>query len=135
MSSSTGTFPDKWKIAKVALIFKAGLKSEMGTYGPISVLSTVVRVYDQLSSYMEMHEYLSKYQSGFRKFHSTVTSMLKNANDRLISMDRGNINGVVYFDFQKAFDKVDHEILLFILNKYGISGDKFDWFKSYPLEK
>ena len=106
----------------------------MGNYSPISVLSTVARVFerlvhDQLSFYMEM--YLSKYRSGFRKFHSTITSTLKNANDKLIRMDRGNISGVVYFDFQKAFDTVDHKILLCKLNKNGISGVEFDWFKSY----
>ena len=70
---SSGTFPDNWKIAKVAPIFKADLKSGIENYRPISVLSTVARVferlfYDQLSSYMEMHKYLSKYQSGFRNF-------------------------------------------------------------------
>ena len=55
--------------------------------------------------------------------------MLKNANDWL------NINAVVYFDFQKAFDTVNHEILLCKLNKYGISGIEFDWFKLYLSDR
>ncbi len=136
ISISTGIFPDSWKTAKVAPIFKEGNKSEMGNYRPISILSTVARVferliYDQLSSYMEKNKYLSKYQSGFRKFHSTITSMLKNANDWLINMDKGNYNGVVFFDIKKAFDTVDHEILLCKLHKYGISGVELDWCKSY----
>ena len=100
ISISTGIFPDSWKIAEVALIFKEGSKSEIGNYRPISILSTLARVferlvYDQLSSYMEKNKYLSKYQSGFGKFHSTVTSMLRNSNDWLFNMDRGNYNGVV----------------------------------------
>ena len=66
-------------------------------------------VYDQLSSYMDKNKYLSKYQSGFRKCHSTVTSMLRNSNDWLFNMDRGNYNGVVFFDIKKAFDTVDHK--------------------------
>ena len=140
ISISTGTFPDSWKIAKVAPIFKEGSKSEIGNYRPISVLSTVARVferlvYDQLSSYMEKNKYLSKYQSGFRKFHSTVTSMLRNSNDWLLNMDRGNYNGVVFFDIKKAFDTVDHEILLCKLNKYGISGVELSWFKSYLSDR
>ena len=84
----------------------------------------------KLSSHMEIHKYLPKYQYGFRQFNSTIASMLKNARDCTISMDRGNINGVVYFDFQKAFDTVDHEVLLCKLNKYDISGVEFNWFKS-----
>ena len=78
-----------------------------------------------------MHIYLLKCQSGFRKFHSTITSMVKNANDGLISMERGNINEVVYFDFQKGFDIIDHQILLCKLNKHGISRVEFDWFTLY----
>ena len=140
ISISTGTFPDSWKIANVAPIFKEGSKSEIGNYRPISILSTVARVferlvYDQLSSYMEKNKYLSKYQSGFRKFHSTVTSMLRNSNDWLLNMDRGNYNGVVFFDIKKAFDTVDHEILLCKLNKYGISGVELSWFKSYLSDR
>ena len=92
-------------------------------------------VYDQLSSHIEKNKYLSKYQSGFRKFHSTVTSMLRNSNDWLFNMDRGNYNGVVFFDIKKAFDTVDHEILICKLNKYGISGVELSWFKSYLSDR
>ena len=89
----------------------------MGNYRPISFLSTVARVferlvYDQLSYFMEQNKYLSQYQSGFRKFHSTITAMLKNANDWLLNMDKGLYNGVVFFGIKKAFDTVDHDILL-----------------------
>ena len=61
--------------------------------------------------------------------------MLKNANDWPISMVRGNINAVVYFDFQKAFDTVDHEILLCKLNKYAMPEVEFHWFKSYLSDR
>ena len=84
---------------------------------------------------MEKNKYLSKYQSGFRKFHSTVTSMLRNSNDWLFNMDRGNYNGVVFFDIKKAFDTFDHEILLCKLNKYGISGVELSGFKSYLSDR
>ena len=108
-----GSFPEGWKISKVAPIFKDGVKSEMGNYRPISVLSTVARVferlvYDQLSYFMEQNKYLLQYQSGFRKFHSTITAMLKNSNDWLLNMDKGLYNGVVFFDIKKAFDTVLH---------------------------
>ena len=108
----------------------------MGNYRPISVLSTVARVferlvYDQLSYFMEQNKYLSQYQSGVRKFHSTITAMLKNSNDWLLNMDKGPYNGVVFFDIKKAFDTVDHDILLSKLRKYGVLGIEFKWFMSY----
>ena len=104
-----GSFPEGSKISNVAPIFKAGVKSEMGNYRQISVLSTVARVferlvYDQLSYFMEQNKYLSQYQSGFRKFHSTITAMLKNSNDWLLNVDKGLYNGVVFFDIKKDFD-------------------------------
>ena len=139
-SLSVGRFPEGWKISKVAPIFKAGVKSEMGNCRPISVLSTVARVfgrlvYDQLSYFMEQHKYLSQYQSGFRKFHSTITAMLKNSNDWLLNMDKGSYNGVVFFDIKKAFDAVDHDILLSKLRKYGVLGIEFEWFMSYLTDR
>ena len=130
-----GSFPVGWKISKVAPIFRAGVKSEMGNYRPISVLLTVARVferlvYDQSSYFMEQNKYLSQYQSGFRKFHSTTTAMLKSSHDCLLNMDKGLYNGVVFFDIKKAFDTVDHNIPLSKLRKYGVLGIEFKWFMS-----
>ena len=127
-----GSFPEGWKTSKVAPIFKAGVKSEVGNYRPISVLSTVARVferlvYDQLSYFMEQNKYLSQYQSEFRKFHLTITDMLKTSNDWLRNMDKGLYNGVVFFEIKKAFDTMDHDIPLSKLRKYGVLGIEFEW--------
>ena len=112
-----GNFPEGWKISRVAPLFKTVVKSEMENYRPISVLSTVARVferlvYDQLSYFIEQHKYLLQYQPGFRKFHSTITAMLKISNDWLLNMDKGLYNRVVFFYIKKAFNTVDHDILL-----------------------
>ena len=136
ISLKTGVFPDQWKYARLAPIFKGGLKSETGNYRPISVLSTLARVferlkYNQLSNYFESNGYLTKCQSGFRKFHSTLTAILKNSNDWFMNMDNGSINGMVLFDLKKAFDTVNHEILLSKLASYGILESEHKWFKSY----
>ena len=125
ISLKTGVFPVQWKYARLAPIFKGGLKSETGNHRPISVLSTLAWVferliYNQLSNYFESNGYLTKCQSGFRKFHSTVTAILKNSNDWFMNMDNGSINGMVLFDLKKAFDTVDYEILLSKLASYGI---------------
>ena len=97
-SIRSGIFPKDWKIAKVAPIYKSEYKGEMVNYRPISVLPTVARiferlVYDQISDYLERNKYLTKYHSGFRKFHSTVTAMLRNSDDWLLNIDKGWLMG------------------------------------------
>ena len=94
ISVKAGVFPADRKLVCVALIFKNGSKSELGNYRPISMLSAVARVfecliYEQLSEYFQENNFLTKDQSGLRKFHSTVTSMLKTTNDWLLNMDKG----------------------------------------------
>ena len=108
-SQETGIFPKVWKLARVAPIFKAGVKSDMSNYRPICVLSTVAGVfgkivYKQLYDYFEKNRFLTKYQSGFGRLDSTVTAMLKNTNGWLLNMDNGYYNGVILFDLKKAFD-------------------------------
>ena len=139
-SIRSGVFPKDWKIAKVAPIFKSGSKSQMGNYRPISVLPTLARifeklVYDQLANYLERNKYLTKYQSGFRKFHSTVTAMLRNSDDWLLNIDKGWLNGVIFFDLKKAFDTIDHDILLVKLSRYGVLENELKWFTSYLSER
>ena len=99
----------------MAPIYKSGSISEIGNYRPMSVLPTLARIFerlvcDQLADYLEGNKYLNKYQSGFRKFHSTVTAMLRNSYDWLLNIDKGWLNEVIFFDLKKAFDTNDHDI-------------------------
>ena len=124
-SIHSGIFPKDMKIAKVAPICKSGSKGEIGNYRLISMLSTLARifkrlVYDQLANYLERNKYLTKYQSGFCKFHSTVTAMLRNSDEWLLNIDKGWLNGVIFFDLKKAFDTIDHDILLVKLSRYSV---------------
>lgn len=81
-SIGQGIFPDVWKCARVAPLFKAGDRNDVNNYRPISVISVVAKVferivYDQLYAYLEEHSIICKYQSGFCSTHTTVTALLE----------------------------------------------------------
>ena len=72
---------------------------------------------------------ISSHQSGFRSLHSTVTALLEATDNWAYNIDQGNVNAVVFLDLKKAFDTVDHGMLLSKLGKYGVSETAFEWFQ------
>ena len=74
---------------------------------------------------------LSNRQSGFRSLHSTLTALLEATDSWSVNIDKGLINGVIFIDLKKAFDTIDHEILLSKLSYYGVTNYSQKWFKSY----
>ena len=130
------SFPDEWKMAKVVPLYKNGQRNIPGNYRPISVLPAISKImerilYDQLYDYLTKFELLSDSQFGFRKFHSTASALLDCTNDWYVNLDRKMFNLVVLIDLKKAFDTVDHQILLRKLELYGIKGQALTLLKSY----
>ena len=88
-------------------------------------------LYDQLYDYFAKNKLLGDEQCGFRSLHSTAIALSQCTNDWIINIDRGDMSNVVFLDIKKAFDTVDHEILLKKLNKYGLYNDELKFFESY----
>ena len=135
-SLSTGVFPDKLKIAKITPIFKKNNIQHIENYRPISVLSVFSKiiekvVYSQLHSYFIENNLFSPHQYGFRKLHSTDHAILELVDRAVLELDKGNSSLAIFLDLTKAFDTLNHKILLSKLQYYGINNTAFTWFSSY----
>ena len=131
-----GTFPDSLKIAKIVPLHKGGAKEQPTNYRPISLLPQFSKLLEKiiknrLSSFLDKNNILTKHQFGFRKSHSTELAITSIQDTLLKNLDDGKLTCTVFLDLAKAFDSVDHSILLKKLEKYGIRGTPLQLLKSY----
>ena len=129
----TGVFPSELKLAGLSPIFKAGDSSALTNYRPMSVLTFFSRVfekvvYNKILDFISDHNVLYDHQYGFRKGLCTQHAIITLVDRITKSQDMGDIVITILIDLKKAFDTVDHKILLQKLYAYGII---LKWFESY----
>lgn len=133
-SLASGVFPTKWKASFISSIFKAGDRTDVRNYRAVAILSAIPKLFekiicDKLS--IRLRHFIDLNQHGFMKKRSTTTNLSDYASYLLKNLENGFQIDAAYTDFSKAFDKVDHKLLLFKLSRYGVRGKLLDWIGSY----
>ncbi len=139
-SLEQGMVPKKMKMAKVVPIYKDGVKHFTKNYRPISLLSNFDKLlekimYKRLINFFNKYELLYKYQFGFRTSHSTSLALIDVIDNVYEELDAGNHVVGVFLDLKKAFDTVQHNILIEKLENYGIRGVASKWITSYLKDR
>ena len=136
LSFSTGIFPEELKVANVIPLFKSTDEMVFSNYRPVSILPVFSKLlerlmYNRLLDFVNKHGLLYEYQFGFLKGRSTYMALIALVERITTALDNGEYVIGIFLDFSKAFDTVDHRILLQKLQIYGVRGIVIKWFENY----
>ena len=137
-SIAQGKFPEALKTARVTPIFKSGVRHECSNFRPISILNFLSKIFEKLmvtrlNKFIKKFSILNDNQFGFRSGLNTTDALLDFLSAAQNSLNDRSHMLVLYLDFSKAFDTVNHEILLSKLDHIGIRGTVKSWFRSYLI--
>ena len=135
-SLSLGIFPDRTKYAVVKPLFKKGDKTKTSNYRPISILSSFSKIlekvmFNQLQNRLNNYKILAEEQFGFRLNSTMNNATFKLVKETLSALNSKLMVGGIFFDLEKAFDCLNHNILLSKLQFYDVQGKAKLWFESY----
>lgn len=137
-SLSTGIFPSQWKISYISPIFKSGSRKKVENYRGIAILPTFGKLFESMVSdilSIKLSPVIALQQNGFFHGRSTVTNSSIFTNFAVNTVESGSQLDVAYTDFQKAFDRVNHNMLIKKLCKIGIHSSLLYWIESYLTER
>lgn len=135
-SLANGVYPNDWKKSIILPLPKISEPTESKHYRPINILCVLAKmldkvVYSQISKFIEDNNILYKYQSGYRSMFSTQTALIRITDDIRLAMDKRRVTLLMLLDFSRAFDCVNHTLLIAILKSYSLSFSVVKWFSSY----
>jgi len=127
-------------LAKVIPVYKKRDCSDPGNYRPISLLSVFDKILEKLMckrlyAFLQLHNVLYSYKFGFKKYHSTTLALIEVIDSVYQHLDNHKYTIGIYLDLQKAFDAVNHDILLYKLSNFGIREVVYQWFKNYLSDR
>ena len=136
----TGIIPNELKLAQVIPLYKKDNKNDITNYRPIAVIPIFAKlleklVHQRLYSFLQLHSILIDEQFGFRKKYSTNLAVFNLSQNILEQIESGNYCIGLFMDLSKAFDTIDHHILIQKLSYYGIRGTACDWFVKYLSDR
>ena len=139
-SLTEGVFPSELKLTNVLQLFKSGEAVLFNNYHPVTLLCTLSKVfqkviYSQLLNILDYHKIQIGNQFGFRKLHSSYMALMSMIDHGTKALDNGECVIAIFLDFSKAFDTVNHSILIDKLYHHGIRGNALEWFRSYLSDR
>jgi hypothetical protein len=135
---TTSVYPCLWKVGKICPIFKSGKKNIISNYRPVTILPHISKVFESIIYsyiYTNVQNVISEHQHGFFRGRSTSTNLSCISHFISAALDKNTQVDVIYTDFSKAFDRIDHNILLNKLRHFGFSDSLLNLFESYLSDR